>query len=90
MDIYASLLMCRKLVSTRAGSMLPTKVRESFLENVYIWYKYEPYCLQCVHVKLSTSTSLVLVFLFLFSFSIIHGSGRARKMGKAWEHLSCE
>ena len=24
------------------------------------------------------------------SFSIIHGSGRARKTGKAWEHLSCE
>ena len=27
---------------------------------------------------------------FLFSFSIIHKNGRARKTGKAWEHLSRE
>jgi len=29
-------------------------------------------------------------FVLRFAFSIIHGSGRARKMGKAWEHLSRE
>jgi len=29
-------------------------------------------------------------FVLRFAFSIIHGSGRARKTGKAWEHLSCE
>ena len=29
-------------------------------------------------------------FVFWFSFSIIHGSGRAQKTGKAWEHLSRE
>ena len=29
-------------------------------------------------------------FVLRFSFSIIHGSGRARKTGKAWEHLSRE
>jgi len=29
-------------------------------------------------------------FVLRFSFSIIHGSERARKTGKAWEHLSCE
>ena len=27
-------------------------------------------------------------FVLRFAFSIIHGSGRARKTGKAWEHLS--
>ena len=27
-------------------------------------------------------------FVLRFAFSIIHGSGRARKMGKAWSHLS--
>ena len=25
-----------------------------------------------------------------FVFSVIHGSGRARKTGKAWSHSSCE
>ena len=29
-----------------------------------------------------------LFFVLRFAFSIIHGSGRARKTGKAWEHLS--
>ena len=29
-------------------------------------------------------------FVLRFSFSTIHGSGRARKTGKAWEHLSRE
>ena len=27
-------------------------------------------------------------FVLRLAFSIIHGSGRARKTGKAWEHLS--
>ena len=27
-------------------------------------------------------------FVVWFAFSIIHGSGKARKTGKAWEHLS--
>ena len=30
------------------------------------------------------------VSVLRFSFSIIHGSGRARKTGKTWEHLSRE
>ena len=34
MNIYASLSMCRKLVSTHAGNILPTKAQESFLQNV--------------------------------------------------------
>ena len=29
-------------------------------------------------------------FVLRFAFSIIHRSGRVRKTGKAWEHLSCE
>ena len=29
-------------------------------------------------------------FALRFAFSIIHGSGRARKMGKAWSHPSHE
>ena len=29
-------------------------------------------------------------FVLQFAFSIIHGSRRARKTGKAWEHLSRE
>ena len=29
-------------------------------------------------------------FVLRFSFSIIHGNGRARKTGKAWENLSRE
>ena len=27
-------------------------------------------------------------FVLRFAFNIIHGGGRARKTGKAWEHLS--
>jgi len=42
----------------------------------------------------STKPSLVprppLFFVLWFAFSIIHGSGRAQKTGKAWEHLSRE
>ena len=29
-------------------------------------------------------------FVLRFAFSRIHGGGRARKTGKAWEHLSRE
>ena len=47
------------------------------------------------HTSTTTCTaSLVprppLFFVHRFSFSIIHGSGRARKTGKAWENLSRE
>ena len=29
-------------------------------------------------------------FVLRFAFSIVHGNGRVRKTGKAWEHLSRE
>ena len=44
----------------------------------------------------SSKVSIILVprpprFCVLqFAFSIIHGSGRARRTGKAWSHSSCE
>ena len=42
------------------------------------------------YVELTVIPSLVpgppLFFILRFAFSIIHGSGKARKMGKAWEH----
>ena len=45
------------------------------------------------HTHTHTHSSLVPrpppFFALWFAFSIIHGSGRARKMGKAWSHPSC-
>ena len=46
------------------------------------------------YVELTVIPSLVpgspLFFVLRFAFSIMHGSGKARKTGKAWEHLSRE
>ena len=47
-----------------------------------------------VHISEVQGSSLVPrpppVFCSLVSFAIIHGSGRAQKTWKAWEHLSRE
>jgi len=46
----------------------------------------------CIHLDTCTYSSLVPrpppCFVLRFAFSIIHGSGRARKTGKAWSHPS--
>ena len=44
--------------------------------------------LMCVDISLVPRPTPF--FVLRFAFSIIHGGGRARKTGKAWEHLSRE
>ena len=52
--VQPSPLVCRKISCvgsmflTHAGNMLPTKVPESFLQNVFL---VEHYCLRCEHVQ---------------------------------------
>ena len=43
---------------------------------------------ESMHKNASLVPRPPLFFVLQFAFSIIHGSGRARKTGKAWEHLS--
>ena len=51
-------------------------------------------CISTQQAILYTTYSLVPrptpFFVLRFAFNIIHGGRRARKMGKAWEHLSRE
>jgi len=47
-------------------------------------------CSKAREVNLASFPGLPPFFVLRFAFSIIHGSGRVRKTGKAWEHLSRE
>ena len=48
------------------------------------------YMFSLCNLSLASFPGLPRFFVLRFVFSIIHGGGRAQRMGKAWEHLSRE